>query len=144
MTAKDLSKPFLDYLAQGELRYARNLRTGAALGYTARPDHGEPVEWAPAGGGGSLHTFAVYRQSYDPAFSPPYNVAVVQLDEGPLLLSTIEIDEEIPEALYRAVAALEREGKLQRVDGHLVWKPRSTGQPVNGYRNPATSGRSLP
>ncbi|MDG5977996.1 putative Dnr-like transcriptional activator [Hydrogenophaga taeniospiralis CCUG 15921] len=33
------------------------------------------------------------------------------------------------EALYRAVAALEREGRLQRVDGHLVWTP--PGQPAN-------------
>ncbi len=33
------------------------------------------------------------------------------------------------EALYRAVAALEREGRLQRVGGHLVWTP--PGQPAN-------------
>jgi len=113
MTAADLSKPFLDYLAQGELRYARNLRTGAVLGYAARPDHGEPVEWVPAGGGGSLHTFAVYRQSYDPAFPPPYNVAVVQLDEGPLLLSTIEIDDfSRLEVGMRLVARFDEHGKL--------------------------------
>ena len=40
--------------------------------------------WAPAGGRGTLYSFALMHQVYDPAFADqvPYNIAVVELDEG--------------------------------------------------------------
>ena len=42
------------------------------------------LEWAPAGGRGTLYSFALMHQVYDPAFADevPYNIAVVELDEG--------------------------------------------------------------
>jgi len=42
------------------------------------------LEWAPAAGGATLYSFALMHQVYDPAFAAevPYNLAVVELDEG--------------------------------------------------------------
>ncbi len=42
------------------------------------------LEWAPAAGRGTLYSFALMHQVYDPAFAEdvPYNIAVVELDEG--------------------------------------------------------------
>ena len=42
------------------------------------------LAWAPAGGRGALYSFALMHQVYDPAFADqvPYNIAVVELDEG--------------------------------------------------------------
>jgi len=42
------------------------------------------LAWAPAGGRGTLYSFALMHQVYDPAFADqvPYNIAVVELDEG--------------------------------------------------------------
>jgi uncharacterized OB-fold protein len=48
-------------------------------------------EWVEASGHGTVFTFVVVHQPYHPAFSEeiPYNVAVVELEEGPRLVSTI-------------------------------------------------------
>jgi uncharacterized OB-fold protein len=42
------------------------------------------VAWAPSSGHGTLYSFALMHQVYDPAFADqvPYNLAVVELDEG--------------------------------------------------------------
>jgi uncharacterized OB-fold protein len=93
MSAVAFSATFLEFIAKGELRFVRNARTGAVLSYTTRPAADERIEWVRAGGGATLHSFAVYRQAYSPEFPVPYNVAMVALDEGPLLLSTVEIDD---------------------------------------------------
>ncbi|TAK55914.1 MAG: Zn-ribbon domain-containing OB-fold protein [Gammaproteobacteria bacterium] len=48
-------------------------------------------EWVEASGLGSVYTFIVYHRAYHPAFAAetPYNVAWVQLEEGPLLMTNI-------------------------------------------------------
>lgn len=40
-------------------------------------------------GTGTVATFTVYRQAYHPAFKPPLVVALIQLDEGPRLVSNV-------------------------------------------------------
>ena len=40
-------------------------------------------------GEGSVFSFAVYRRSYHPALPEPYTVALIQLREGPRLISNI-------------------------------------------------------
>ncbi len=44
-----------------------------------------------AGGEGTVFSFAVYRRAYHPAFKPllPYVVAVIELAEGPRLVSNV-------------------------------------------------------
>jgi uncharacterized OB-fold protein len=48
-------------------------------------------EWRPATGKGSVYTYTVLRYAAHSAFaeSVPYNVALVELVEGPRILSTI-------------------------------------------------------
>ncbi len=43
----------------------------------------------PVSGTGSVYSFAVYRRTYHPGMPAPYVVALVELDEGPRLISNI-------------------------------------------------------
>lgn len=49
------------------------------------------TEWTPVSGKGSVYSFIIVHQRYDPSFADdlPYNVAIVELDEGPRLVSNI-------------------------------------------------------
>ena len=48
-------------------------------------------EWAQASGRGTLYSFGIMHQQYDPAFADviPYNYATVELEEGPRLVTNI-------------------------------------------------------
>ena len=47
--------------------------------------------WSPVSGRGTVYSFVVYHRVYHPAFAEkvPYVVAVVDLDEGPRIISNI-------------------------------------------------------
>jgi len=49
------------------------------------------TDWIVSGGRGKVYTYVVYHQAFHPAFEEelPYVVAVVELEEGPLILSNI-------------------------------------------------------
>ena len=48
------------------------------------------IEWRPVRGRGRLHTFTVsYRGGRQAPFDPPFVIAIVELDEGPRLMSNI-------------------------------------------------------
>lgn len=51
----------------------------------------DQVEWTDSNGKGVVHTFTVVRNSSDPFFKlrVPYVVAMVLLDEGPMVMSSI-------------------------------------------------------
>jgi uncharacterized OB-fold protein len=53
--------------------------------------HYPDTEWIVASGRGKVYTFIVYRQAYHKAFEQevPYVTAIVQLDEGPHLMTNI-------------------------------------------------------
>lgn len=57
-------------------------------------------EWSPVSGKARLHTFTVVRQPSNPAFNEdvPYAYALVQLDEGPRMISNV-VDCPIPDGL---------------------------------------------
>jgi uncharacterized OB-fold protein len=72
------------------------------------------VEWAEASGRGRLHTYGIMHQKYHAAFAEivPYNYAIVELDEGPRLITNIvdcpndELRVDMPvEAFYDDVSA---------------------------------------
>jgi hypothetical protein len=46
---------------------------------------GDDLSWSEASGKGTLHTFGIMHQNYHPAFTDelPYNLGVVELEEGP-------------------------------------------------------------
>jgi len=49
------------------------------------------LEWAPSAGLGALFTYALMHQVFDPAFADevPYNVSIVELDEGARVTTNI-------------------------------------------------------
>jgi uncharacterized OB-fold protein len=109
----DLSRPYWDGLAEGELRFQRCSQCQKAW---LPPREQCPRclsdrwEWTGASGRGRIISWVVYRQSMHPAFTGrlPYNVAVVELDEGPRLITNIDAEEdrlgiEVPVVLAIAV-----------------------------------------
>ncbi|MFQ5873784.1 MAG: Zn-ribbon domain-containing OB-fold protein [Dehalococcoidia bacterium] len=48
-------------------------------------------EWVPSSGRGRVYTWVVVHQRYSKAFEEdlPYNVAIVELDQGPRLLTNL-------------------------------------------------------
>jgi len=89
-----LNAPFWEGLAQGEVRLQKCGSCGA---------HQYPAEsfcyacgaqspsWVKVRGEGTIYSFIVVHQQYHKAFQQflPYTVAIVQMDEGPRMLSTM-------------------------------------------------------
>jgi uncharacterized OB-fold protein len=94
----ELSEPYWSGLAEGELRYQR---CDACRNAWLPPREQCPRclsdqwRWTPSAGLGRIISWVVYRQSMHPAFADrlPYNVAIVELDEGPRLMTNIDADE---------------------------------------------------
>ena len=53
--------------------------------------HSFETRWIEASGSGRIHTFVVYHTAFHPAWKDkvPYITAVVELDEGPKILTNI-------------------------------------------------------
>ena len=90
----DASRPFFEGAQRGELMIQRCTACGAYLAPGSRACTeclSEALEWAPASGQATLFTFAIMHQRYHPGFADdlPYNIAVVELAEGPRLNTTI-------------------------------------------------------
>jgi uncharacterized OB-fold protein len=86
--------PFLDGLKAGEIRLQHCGGCGRCRYPAARycPSClSDRVEWRRASGAGRLYSYIVVHQLYDRAFKDdlPYNVAVVELDEGPRIVTNI-------------------------------------------------------
>jgi uncharacterized protein len=80
--------------AEGALLLPKCLQCGKAFWHPRPrcPHCGSAnVDWIKSAGRGSIHTFTVVRQSGDPFFKGklPYSVAMVELDEGPRMMSNI-------------------------------------------------------
>jgi len=78
------------HLAQGRFMLQRSRSTGGYVFYprVAEPMTGaEDLEWVEASGRGTVHAVTVVRKK-DPADS--YNVVLVDLQEGPRLMSRVD------------------------------------------------------
>ena len=49
----------------------------------------EQLDWVPAAGVGTVYAVTTVHMRVDPALEPPYVVAVVELDEGPRLVTNL-------------------------------------------------------
>ncbi len=47
------------------------------------------VEWRKCSGKGTVYTFAIQHRPMAPGFEPPYVTALVQLEEGPRLMTNL-------------------------------------------------------
>ena len=88
-----LSKPYWDALAEGRLVYQR-----CDCGHRWLPPREQcpvclspEISWSQSTGRGKQLSWVVYRTAYHPAFESrlPYVTAVVELDEGPRLITNI-------------------------------------------------------
>lgn len=97
------TQPFWDGCAQGELRL-QHCPTCAAYYFPPRPFcprcWSQEVEWRPVSGRGVLHTYLINHRPA-PGFEEdaPYAIAVVELEEGPRMMSNIVGIENTPENL---------------------------------------------
>ena len=88
----DLNRPFWEAANRGELVLQRCRDCGR---WRYPPSWGcpdclsEDTEWAPVSGRGALYSWVVFHRSYHPAFEVPYNVAIVELEEGPRLITNV-------------------------------------------------------
>ena len=113
----EVNGPYWDALSNGVLKYQRCDSCGHAW-LPARRECpgclGAAWQWQQAKGGAKLISWVVYHTAFHPAFKDrlPYNVAVVELDEGPRLISNV-VGIEDHEALkieQRLRLAVEKEG----------------------------------
>ena len=57
--------------------------------------HSEGLEWREASGRGTIYSFTVSRRPASPGFKDdvPYVVAIVELEEGPRMMSNVRVDD---------------------------------------------------
>ncbi len=89
---RPLGEQLLADTARGILRVPICRATGAALhyGHSCLPD---AVTWVDASGRASLYAFTVLWQAHRAQMKVPYNVAWVELEEGPRLVSAVVVDD---------------------------------------------------
>ncbi|MGH2372914.1 MAG: Zn-ribbon domain-containing OB-fold protein [bacterium] len=87
--------PFWEGLARGEFLL---LRCEQCLGWRwplagcrehANKPYLQDLKWVRASGQGKVLTYTIQRVPHDPAFSVPYVYAIIELDEGPVMVSNI-------------------------------------------------------
>ena len=114
--ADEASEPFYAGAKEGRLMLLRCSQCGRHR----LPGRGrcadcwsEQSEWVQSSGRGKLYSFGIMHQKYHPAFAEvtPYNYALVELDEGPRLITNIvdcpneELRTDMPvEAVFDAVS----------------------------------------
>jgi uncharacterized OB-fold protein len=91
-TITDLNRPFWDGCARGELRLQACNRCGH-IRYPIAPVCprclAEEYDWRTLSGRGEILSWVYYHQRYNKAWGErlPYNVILVQLEEGPRMFS---------------------------------------------------------
>ena len=90
--ADESSKPFFDGAIAGHLM----LMKCTACGEIRLPSRqhcdrclSPESTWFRASGRGSVRSFGIMHQRYHPGFELPYNVAIVELEEGPRITTNI-------------------------------------------------------
>lgn len=93
-----LSQPYWSGLAEGRLLY--QLCANCANAWLPAREEcprclGDEWAWTDASGRGRIISWVIYRQAVHPAFADrvPYTVAIVELDEGPRLITNVEAEE---------------------------------------------------
>ena len=88
------TKPFWDACRTHQLKIQRCRDCGAfrvAPSFLCPKCHSRNSEWTVSSGRGRVYSYVVYHKAFHPAFTGevPYVVAIVELDEGPHLITNI-------------------------------------------------------
>lgn len=81
---------YLDYIGEGKFMVQRSKSTGQYVHYprTINPGTGEAdLEWVEASGEGTVYAVTVNRQR--PEKGGDYNIALIDLKEGPRMMSRV-------------------------------------------------------
>jgi len=87
-----LTKPFWEGTRAHKLLLQRCRKCGVfrwTPQYLCTACHAEEYDWAETRGRGVIYAFTRVQRPASPAFEAPYVVAVVRLEEGPLMLTNI-------------------------------------------------------
>ena len=92
--ADEASQPFFDAAAEGKLLLRFCAKCQRYMTYSAEfCDNclGSDLEWQASAGKGTVYSYVVMHQVLHPGFAGevPYNVVVVETDEGPRLQSNL-------------------------------------------------------
>lgn len=88
------SKPFWDGCREHKLLFQKCIACGDVRwppSILCPQCHSRETQWIESNGRGTVYTYAIYHQAFHPAFMDklPYVVAVVELDEGPMMITNI-------------------------------------------------------
>ena len=94
----DLAQPYFDGAGDGELRL-QQCRDCSKYQFYPRTicSHcsGDELDWKNASGNGVIASFTVVRRAVSAAYEAPYVVALIDLAEGPRMMSAlVDIDPE--------------------------------------------------
>ncbi|MDF8334931.1 Zn-ribbon domain-containing OB-fold protein [Novosphingobium cyanobacteriorum] len=106
---------FTAFLAEGRFMIQRGVDTGTHVFFprVVAPLTGEELEWVEASGLGTVHSTTVVRKRPP---EPSYNVALIDLAEGPRMMSRVEGIDATEVRIGMAVRAL----IVDAEDGPLV------------------------
>jgi uncharacterized OB-fold protein len=93
-TPSEDSRPYWEATKNHQLKLQQCLVCGAFRfppGEVCPECTSEAYEWKPVSGKAKVFSFVVYHRAYHPGFKEelPYVVAVIELDEGPRMLSNV-------------------------------------------------------
>ena len=112
------TEAYWDAAAEGRLVFRRCRTCQTAYHYPrarCRDCRSDDVVWETAGGSGTIHSFTVVRQNHARPFRDrlPYVVALIDLDEGPRVLTNVDTDAPDELRIGQAVrVAFRDEGEL--------------------------------
>ncbi len=106
---------FEAFLAEGRFMIQRSRESGAYVFYprAVAPRTGEDLDWVEASGRGTVHSTTVVRKKPP---EPSYNIALIELAEGPRMMSRVEGIDPADVAIGMTVEAR----IVQAEDGPLV------------------------
>lgn len=93
-TITPLDRPFWDHARRHRLHIQRCIAC-RTYRYPVSPVcadcDSDEFEWAPVTGRGKIVSWVVFHRCYFPSFESeiPYNVAMIALDEGPIMISNV-------------------------------------------------------
>lgn len=88
----ELSAPHWQGAAEGKLMVQRCDDCGAYV-FTPRERcrscFGDKLRWVQSSGKGTVYSYTIVHRPPDPSFDPPYCPAIIELDEGWMMLSNV-------------------------------------------------------
>ena len=112
----ETNKPFWDGLKQGRLLFQRCPNNHRWLPARDFCPHclSEKVSFVESSGRAKVISWVVYRTAFHDAFKDriPYNVSLVQLEEGPRMMTNVLCDSNALEVDMRLQLEIQSEGEL--------------------------------